>query len=328
MVEVQPGEFEMGSPDSDDLAQADEKPQHCVRITRPFALSKFPITVGQFRAFVKDRKYRTETQRSGKGSTGLDLNTGKVETRKDFTWENPGFSQTDDHPVTCVSWNDARAFCEWLSDKTGERFRLPTEAEWEYACRAGRKLRFYNGDKIDGVKDIANVADELLSKQWVQKVEPPVENTVILQSGAEGTMANPLPKGTPLPAAPNPQGGSIPMWEKWQDGYPFTAPVGRFQANHFGLCDMLGNVGEWCLDWYDPAYYQRSPVDDPKGPSDDEAPEVQPRVPMFPKLRMRMVRGGVWLDTARDCRCADRQTAFRHPVQSAADIGFRVLMEM
>jgi len=208
MVEIPDGEFEMGSPESDDLSSPidrdgkaiwDERPQHRVKITKPFALGKFPVTVAQFRAFVKDCKYQTETQGKGKvGSTGLDLKTGQVETRPEFDWEKPGFTQTENHPVTCVNWKDAEAFCKWLSDKTGKCFRLPTEAEWEYACRGGRRTRFYNGDSIEGVNQIANVADELLSEQWVQNMDPPAPNKVILQNGSTGSMANPLPKGTRL----------------------------------------------------------------------------------------------------------------------------------
>ena len=319
LIELPPAEFMMGTPADAALQKPDELPQHRVRITKGFAIGKVPITKEQFKAFVDDAKYVTEGTAAGHGSTGLDLGTGQVETRMAFSWQDPGFPQTDTHPVTCVSHKDAIAYCEWLSKKEKKTFRLPTEAEWEYACRAGTTGAYYNGDDPAGAKAIANVADESLKGKWAQKLDPPAKMEVVLHSGDKTVNENPMPKGTPLP----------PYAQPWDDGHPFTAPVGSFQPNDYGLFDTLGQVGEWCLDWYDDKYYARSVVEDPKGPDEKDAPLVKPPfMPTALPLKLHVVRGGVWLDGAPDCRSADRQTALRHPVQSAADIGFRIVMEL
>jgi formylglycine-generating enzyme required for sulfatase activity len=130
LVRIESGEFLMGSPDSDPDAKPSEKPQHRVRITRPFYLGKYPVTVGQFGTFVRATGYRTELERRGKSGY----------------WFNPDFGQTDQHPVVNVSWNDAVAFCEWLGREDRQVYRLPTEAEWEYACRGGSTTRYSFGD--------------------------------------------------------------------------------------------------------------------------------------------------------------------------------------
>src|SRR5262249_17434552 len=143
-----------------------------------------------------------------------------------YSWREAGFAQTHEHPVVNVSWNDAVAFCAWLSHKEGRSYRLPTEAEWEYSCRAGTDTRYYSGTDPETVALVGNVADASAKRKF-------------------------------------------PNWTtiKNDDGYVFTSPVGRFQANAFGLHDMHGNVWERCQDWYDAAYYKKSPKQDPPGPS-------------------------------------------------------------
>jgi formylglycine-generating enzyme required for sulfatase activity len=143
---VPAGEFLMGSPDSDPDAYASEKPQHHVRITKPFYLGIHQVTRGQFRRFVEASGYKTEAERDGQGAFGWDAAANEWVTDRKFTWRSPGFDQTDDHPVVNVSWNDAKAFCDWLSQQEGQTYRLPTEAEWEYACRAGTTTRYSFGD--------------------------------------------------------------------------------------------------------------------------------------------------------------------------------------
>jgi formylglycine-generating enzyme required for sulfatase activity len=140
------GEFLMGSPESDTDAYGDEKPQHLVRITRPYLLGTHPVTRGRFAQFVEATGYRTDAE-SDRGS-GRGWHEAKRMSGLDpkFTWRTPGFKHTDDHPVVNVSWNDAMAFCRWMSEQVGQEYRLPTEAEWEYACRAGSKTRYCFGN--------------------------------------------------------------------------------------------------------------------------------------------------------------------------------------
>ena len=116
----------------------DEQPRHRVRITRPFLLGATEVTVGQFRRFVEAAKYKTDAEREGNGA--LKPNKAVVPiSDATLRWYEPGFPQDDAHPVVNVSWNDAVAFCAWLSQTEDATYRLPTEAEWEYAC-----LRRYN----------------------------------------------------------------------------------------------------------------------------------------------------------------------------------------
>jgi formylglycine-generating enzyme required for sulfatase activity len=266
------GTFQMGSPESDTEAEADEKPQHRVRITRPFYLGVHEVTRGQFRRFVDEAGYQTEAEKDGKGGWGWNEETKKFEQNTPYTWQNPGFEQTDDHPVVNVSWNDATAFAEWLSRKEGKTYRLPTEAEWEYACRAGTTSRYSCGDDPEGLAAVGNIAD--------------------------GTAKQKYPNLTTISA---------------RDGYVYTAPVGRFQPNAFGLYDMHGNVWEWCSDGYADGYaadyYKQSPGDDPPGVAGASG---------------RVLRGGCWHREPRLARSAYRgwsEPGIRHD-----NLGFRLAL--
>jgi len=234
LVLIRKGEFQMGS---EELPS--EKPPHKVRITRDFYLAAYPVTIAEFRAFVKDSGYQTEAEAGGKGAVGFDAAIQWLAPKKEYTWKNPGFEQGDDHPVVCVSWNDASAFCKWLSQKEGKMYRLPTEAEFEYACRAGTTTRFSSGDKDESLKDVANLADEALLAKADKKI----------------VAMNAAPKG-------NTSAGIA----TWNDGYAFTSPVGKFKPNPWGLYDMHGNVWTWCSDW-SVNRYQEGPQDDPTGPA-------------------------------------------------------------
>ncbi|MEW8427683.1 MAG: formylglycine-generating enzyme family protein [Candidatus Thiodiazotropha sp.] len=161
MVVIPAGRFDMGSPASEEGRDSDESPQHPVTLDRPFAMSRCEITVGQFRRFVDETGYSTEAEQ-GKGCFVLKQDGTGFETNPERNWQNPGFNQTDAHPVVCVSWDDALAYAEWLSARTGQAYRLPTEAEWEYAARAGTTSPFSTGDCIttdqanyDGTYDYA-----------------------------------------------------------------------------------------------------------------------------------------------------------------------------
>ncbi len=149
------GEFEMGSDDGD----MDEKPKHTVRITKPFEIGTTEVTVGQFSRFVQETHYKTDAERSASGGFGWDEAKGAIVQDSKYTAWFTGFDQTDDHPVVNVSWGDATEFCAWLSRKEGKTYRLPTEAEWEYACRAGTTTRYSTGDDPEDLARVGNVSD-------------------------------------------------------------------------------------------------------------------------------------------------------------------------
>jgi formylglycine-generating enzyme required for sulfatase activity len=247
----------------------DEHPQHRVRVTRSFYLGTYHVTRGQFRQFAKDSQYKTDAEKPGDvGAWGWDRNEKTFGFRTDYSWRNAGFEQTDEHPVVNVSWNDAVAFCKWLSKKEGKSYRLPTEAEWEYACRAGTTTRYYSGDDPETLTKVANVADATGRPVWPPDLIPCVKSS---------------------------------------DGYMFTAPVGQFKPNGFGLCDMHGNAWQWCADWYGKDYYKKSRDDDPTGPKSGIE---------------RVRRGGSWGLGPDSARSAQRY--YGPPDYRSHELGFRV----
>jgi len=263
LVLIPSGEFMMGSADYFN----NEKPVHRVRITKPFYLGAHEVTVGQFRQFVSASDYKTDAEKGNKpGAFGLNAERGTLELNEKYLWRNVGYEQTDAHPVVNVSWNDAVAFCDWLSKKEGKSYRLPTEAQWEYACRAGTTTVYSSGDEEETLAQVGNVADATAKVKFANLV---------------GIRAS--------------------------DGYVFTAPVGRFRPNAFGLYDMHGNVLEWCEDWWQLGYYADSPSDDPSGPSSGKD---------------RVYRGGGWHQYSLHCRSASR---FRLTPRFGINyLGFRV----
>ena len=285
LVRISAGRFWMGSSDDDKDAQGHEKPRHQVEISKPFYLGKHEVTVGQFRQFVEDTNYSTDAEKDGDGGGGYDADKKQfLLPVKKYTWRNLGFNQTDDHPVVNVSYSDSVAFCKWLSNKEGQAYRLPTEAEWEYSCRASSDTRFQSGDEASSLEGVANIADKSLKENWDYTN---VQNNVARRR--------------------------ITAWfneVSWTDGYPFTAPVGRFRANGFGLCDMHGNVWEWCSDWYAKDYFENSPLNDPQGPSAGS---------------YRVYRGGSFVNTPSNCRSANRAAA--KPFWRDGTIGFRVVLD-
>ncbi len=155
MLWIPAGKFNMGSDQYDD-----EKPIHEVSVEK-FAMGIYPVTVAEFKQFVNATKYKTEAEK-GDGAwiwkknpvwkIWKKKNDREWKKVKDANWRNPYFSQQDNHPVVCVSWNDAVAYTKWLSEQTGKEYRLPTEAEWEYAARAGTETDCWWGDEIDKSK--------------------------------------------------------------------------------------------------------------------------------------------------------------------------------
>ncbi|NCT95986.1 MAG: formylglycine-generating enzyme family protein [Comamonadaceae bacterium] len=274
-VRVPAGEFSMGSDEPASRLAAsypglepsrfeglsDEAPVHRVRITRPFEMARHEVTVGQFRAFLQRSGHVPESIADGTGGYGYNPAYDPATTpRRDafegrsprYSWQNPGFAQGDDHPVVNVTWNDATALARWLTQQEGRTYRLPTEAEWEYACRAGGTGRYQHGDDPAGLVRVGNTFDADAAANW------------------------PAWRARALPG---------------HDGHAFTAPVGRYAPNAFGLYDLHGNVWEWVSDWYGEDYYARSPTDDPQGPADGSV-----------KVR----RGGSWHTWPLYARCGFR----------------------
>lgn len=217
---------------------ADEAPVRTVRITRPFWLGRTEVTVGQFRAFLQASGHVPQSVADGSGAYGFDPARGRADAPPGdafagrdprWSWADPGFPQGDAHPVTNVSWHDAVAMAAWLSRTEGRRYRLPTEAEWEYACRAGTRTRWHTGDDPAALPAAANLFDQDAAADWPRWAAQAVPG---------------------------------------RDGFRFTAPVASFAPNAFGLHDLHGNVWEWTADRYAEDAYARAPAEDPQGPAE------------------------------------------------------------
>ena len=164
LVRIPAGTFMMGSPPKAKYRpQRNERPQREVTIRRSFHMGACEVTRGQFAAFIKASRRKTDAERLGQAYAWDGRKWDKV---KGATWRKPGFEQTDEHPVICVSWTDATNFCDWLGKKAGRSVRLPTEAEWEYACRAGTKTAFWWSDDAAGGKGACNAADGTARKRF------------------------------------------------------------------------------------------------------------------------------------------------------------------
>ena len=157
LVLVEPGTFEMGSPRTELFHQRSEQ-LHTVQLSRRFWIGRIEVTRGQFAKFVADTGHITEAEATG-WSLGVGT-AGQWQRVESISWRDPGFTQADNHPVVCVSWNDATAFCAWLSGVEGRAYRLPTEAQWEFACRAGANDAYAWGNDPYRDKPRSNVADE------------------------------------------------------------------------------------------------------------------------------------------------------------------------
>lgn len=244
MILIPPGEFLMGSTD-DEIAEglkladalnlpaeafertriSEEKPQHAVTITRPFCMAATEVTVAQFREFVTSSKYVTQAEQFGGGNSHTWTPSGLKPEEVKNIWSAPGYAISDNQAVAQVTWFDAVAFCNWLSEqelldpcyeasgrvdwklvKDANGYRLPTEAEWEYACRAGTTSSYSFGGDFKQLADYA----------WTG------------ESQVYGSQ-----------------------------------PVAGKQPNPFGLFDMHGNVREWCYDWYSSEFYAEPTSSDP-----------------------------------------------------------------
>lgn len=170
MVVIPAGEFTMGSPVAEAGRGVDEGPQRQVAVAL-YALGRSEVTVAEFRRFAEESGYRTEAERDARaqGCSGFiyaDPLSAGLGSQAVTSWRSPGLTQAESHPVLCVSWNDARAYAQWLSKKTAKRYRLPSEAEWEYAARAGSVSARYWGEDPGQACRFANVADQSRFQTW------------------------------------------------------------------------------------------------------------------------------------------------------------------
>lgn len=240
-VRVVGGCFQMGSPPDEKGRDDDEGPVHEVCVD-DFWMGVYEVTNQQYGMYDKNH--------DSKDYEGKSLNG-------------------QDQPVVGVSWIHATSYARWLSGKSGKAFRLPTEAEWEYAARAGTKSSRYWGNHPNGACGYANLHDRTSNNEVIKLLFDHY---------------------------------------KCDDGYPVSAPVGRFKPNAFGLYDMLGNVWEWCSDRYGQIYHLNRPANNPKGPSSGGK---------------RVLRGGSWFQSQKAIRAAERD--YGPPFGYRTDVGFRLV---
>lgn len=257
-----------------------------------FELGKYEVTLGEFREFVEDARYIPTSEADGFLFNNVE---SYWDEREGYNWEDPGFDIEDDHPVGGLSWYDAISYCNWLSKKEGltpvytisetesdpnnyneydryqwkvtwnekaNGYRLPTTFEWEYAARErGKDMEYPWGNKlfydVEDMDLIGNVADENFA-EYYEFNDNDLENY---------------------------------FWD-YDDGYPFTAPVGSYQPNALGLYDMAGNVSELCWDWHDNDYMPDDGTRNPKGPQSGS---------------MHAQRGGSWCDIPFELKISSRR---------------------
>ena len=251
MVPIPAGRFVMGT------APGEVEREKLSEQFRNRSQPQYWVNVASFAAGryeVTRGQYRAFAEATGRSSEGCRGWTGsKFERDLSKDWRNPGYAQDDTHPVACVSWEDASAYAAWLSQKTGKDYRLLSEAEWEYAARADTTTTRFWGDDGDMSCGYANGAD-LTAKAQV----PGFDKFVLANCN---------------------------------DRYAYTAPIGSYRANAFGLHDMLGNVWEWTQDCWN-VNYNGAPTDGSAW--------------MTGNCSQRVVRGGSWFSDPQNLRAADR----------------------
>jgi formylglycine-generating enzyme required for sulfatase activity len=216
MVVIPTGTFQMGAPDNEDDHNAAETPQHQVTISKGFALARSAITVGQFREFVRASGYVPDSVKLD-GASVYDESSGAMRDDPRATWQDDyaGRRAGENLPVVNISWNDAKAYADWLSQRTGKVYRLPSEAEFEYALRGGTTTRYWWGDGTPTrpVENLTGSGDRShIGRRWSH------------------------------------------AFRGYSDGYWGPAPVMTFAPNPFGLYDIDGNVSQWAQDCWHESY--------------------------------------------------------------------------
>ncbi len=237
MVVIPSGKSMLGVEPYEANTKRGDMPLREVNIEYSFAVAKTETTRAQYRVFMEATGY--EMLQNGCNTWTHTRILGYV---KNHNWKTPGYPQTEDHPVVCVSFHDAQEYANWLSKKTGKEYRLLSSTEYEYATRAGSRGPWYWGKSAKDACEYANVADDTFR---LNHNYAPVFNC--------------------------------------NDNYEFTAPVGKFKPNDWGLYDMLGNAWEWTADCLH-ENSSNAPLDGSAWLEDDEG-VCERRVP----------RGGSWV---------------------------------
>jgi formylglycine-generating enzyme required for sulfatase activity len=219
MAAIPAGQFMMGSATAAPAAQGSmwDGPAHKVAV-KAFKMSKFELTVGEFRQFIAATSYSPAGMGDAKDGCwkwvkpGDGPMPGMPLAVKPGSWSTPAYAPSEHHPVMCVSWDDAHAYAAWLSKSTGKTYRLPSEAEWEYAARAGGDAKFASGDDLKGICRVANTFDTSAKAAFLRDL------------------------------------GWNRKDAECDDQAEYTTVVGMYEPNAFGLYDMAGNVDEYVED--------------------------------------------------------------------------------
>lgn len=274
LVKIPAGSVLIGSSENEIGRRKGERLSTTATIENPFLMSKHEVTLGQFREFMQATHYKQiDAVWQGEVLQGCNFYDGKgYGYIAQHSWENPGYPQREDAPVVCVSWSDADAYCNWLSEKTGRNYRVPSAVEFEYAAKAGSDTPWFWGTEPSEACQYANVGDRTFAHRYPVRPTFPCD-----------------------------------------DGYVYTAPVGRFEANAYGLHDMIGNAWEWTNDCYH-ADLTNAPTDGSSWLAEDGGECIY-----------RTPKGGSWISGIEWGRSAVRS-------RDGADyrsfmLGFRVVAE-
>lgn len=297
MVRIPAGEFSMGYEQGYD----DERPVHQIRLSA-FEIDRHEVTNQEFAAFVDATGYVTRAERDGE-CWSYTRGTDAFQLLHGANWRHPqgpgsSIDEWMNHPVVCVNWYDASAYARWAGK------RLPTEAEWEYAARAGSKEQFVANASTDAApRALDHSSHDHLGAG--KDLSPSSKSHLIHTAGATDNHFG----AAEILVAANIWEGHWPDTNALVDGFFYTAHVESFEPNAWGVFDMLGNVWEWTGDWYDADYYKRSPETNPTGAEGGTK---------------RVARGGSWFCSPNYCGAYSTHYRGASPPDRAFNnVGFR-----